>query len=184
MAAVSAMMLMQPALSPARAADMTAPVREIMTEAERGWSETPSGEPRDYFDAERLKRIYSADFNRAYAAAAKFPAYEDGGSPFDYDVIVSGQDSCTLKDIHIEEKPAAGGATPVEVSFDNKHCLAEEGAPPPDQSHLTFRMIEESGRVVIDDIIRPDAAGSLKGELDEMAKLAADEAGKDGKDGN
>ena len=177
--ALAALALMQAGVSPARAADMTAPVREIMAEAEKGWSETPSGEPRDYFDAERLKRIYSADFNRAYAAAAKFPAYEDGGSPFDYDVIVSGQDSCTLQDIRLEEKPAAGGVTPVEVSFDNKHCLAEEGAPPPDRSHLTFRMIEENGHAVIDDIIRPEAAGSLKGELDEMAKLAAEEAGKD-----
>ncbi|OLP60119.1 hypothetical protein BJF93_10070 [Xaviernesmea oryzae] len=165
--------------SAAWAADMTGPVREIMDEAERGWSETPAGETRDYFDAERLKRIYSRDFNRAYAAAAKFPAYEDSSSPFDYDVVVSGQDSCTLQDVRIEQKPAEAAVTPVDVSFDNKHCLAEEGAPPPDRSTLIFRMVEEDGRPVIDDIVRPDAAGSLKGELDEIARVAAEEAGKD-----
>ena len=86
------------AFSTAQAADPSAPVNEIMQEAVKGWAEeAQAGE--DYFSPARLGRIYSEDFAKAYREAAKFPAYEEGDSPFDYDVIVSGQDSCSIKDL-------------------------------------------------------------------------------------
>lgn len=155
----------------ARAADPTAPVREIMAEAENGWSENPSGEPKDYFDAERLDRIYSHDFARVYRAAAKFPAFDEGDSPFDYDVIVNGQDSCALKDVAITPKPAVDQRTEVDVSFDNTSCF--EGVAEPGRTELHFMVVEEDGRPVIDDIVRAGQGGSVKTELDGIARQSA-----------
>jgi hypothetical protein len=146
-------------------------VREIMTEAENGWSETPVGEPRDYFDDERLGRIYSRDFSRAYRDAARFPAFEEGDSPFDYDVIVSGQDSCSLKDVTIAPPVAVAGRSDVKVTFDNVSCLEDAGDRKPAELH--FMVVEENGKPVIDDILRDGVQGSLKAELGIIASDGA-----------
>jgi hypothetical protein len=186
----------------AYAADATAPVREIMAEAENGWSETPVGEPRDYFDKERLGRIYSEDFARTYRDAARFPAFDDGDQPLDYDPIVSGQDSCALKDVKIKPAAPVGGRTDVTVTFDNVYCLNEvngteetkgaaardpdnttdmEEAPKREPAVLHFLVTEEKGRPVIDDILRSGQEGSLKGELAAIAAQGA--TGAKGTDG-
>ena len=155
----------------AQAADPVAPVKEIMDEAVSGWSENP-GEGEDYFSAPRLGRIYSADFAKAYQAAAKFPAYDEGDSPFDYDVIVSGQDSCSINDLSIAPGPETAGKTDVKVTFDNTHCFGER-ASDWKPSELHFMIIEEGGRDVIDDIVRAGDAGSLKAELQAIASQGA-----------
>lgn len=165
------LLLLLSSTTAAVAADATAPVREIMAEAENGWSENPSGEPKDYFDGERLDRIYSQAFARTYRAAAKFPAFEEGDSPFDYDVIVNGQDSCALKDVQIVPKPQAEGLTDVDVSFDNTSCF--DGVAEPGRTELHFMVIEEGGRPVIDDIVRAGQGGSVKSELDGIARQSA-----------
>ena len=106
------------AVSVAVAADTAAPVNEIMREAVKGWAEdAQTGE--DYFSEARLQRIYSQDFAKAYREAAKFPAYDEGDSPFDYDVIVSGQDSCSIKDLNVSAGPDVEGKSDVAVTFDN-----------------------------------------------------------------
>ncbi len=152
---------------PAHAADPAAPVNEIMQEAVNGWTEEPKpGE--DYFSAARLGRIYSQDFAKAYQAAAKFPAYDEGDSPFDYDVIVSGQDSCSIKDLSVAAGPETAGKSDVKVTFDNTHCFGERAADWK-PSELHFIVIEEAGHPVIDDIIRTGDAGSLKTELQGIA---------------
>lgn len=155
----------------AQAADPVAPVKEIMDEAVSGWSENP-GEGEDYFSAARLGRIYSADFVKAYQEAAKFPAYEEGDSPFDYDVIVSGQDSCSIKDLSIAAGPETAGKSDVKVTFDNTHCFGDRAADWK-PSELHFMVIQESGREVIDDIVRTGDAGSLKAELQAIASQGA-----------
>ncbi len=155
----------------AQAADPVAPVKEIMGEAVSGWSENP-GEGEDYFSAARLGRIYSADFDKVYQAAAKFPAYDEGDSPFDYDVIVSGQDSCSINELSIAPGPETAGKTDVKVTFDNTHCFGER-APDWKPSELHFMVIEEGGRDVIDDIVRAGDAGSLKAELQAIASQGA-----------
>ncbi|SER46361.1 hypothetical protein [Rhizobium sp. NFR03] len=155
----------------ALAADATAPVKEIMTEAQNGWSENPVGEPRDYFDDERLGRIYSQDFVRVYKDATRFPAFEDGDSPLDYDPIVSGQDSCSLKDLKIVPATPATGHTDVAVTFDNISCLEDPGDRKPAELH--FIVVEEKGRAVIDDILRGGERGSLKAELAAIAAQGA-----------
>jgi len=154
-------------VSTAEAADPAAPVKEIMQEAVKGWAEEAQpGE--DYFSVARLGRIYSQDFAMTYREAAKFPAYDEGDSPFDYDVIVGGQDSCAIKDLSVTEGPETGGKSDVTVTFDNTHCVGERGADWK-PSELHFIVIEESGHPVIDDIVRASDAGSLKAELQGIA---------------
>ncbi|TCQ09786.1 hypothetical protein C8J34_102187 [Rhizobium sp. PP-F2F-G36] len=155
----------------AHAADVAAPVKEIMAEAQNGWSENPVGEPRDYFDDERLKRIYSQDFVRVYKDATRFPAFEDGDSPLDYDPIVSGQDSCSLKDVKIVPAALVTGRADVAVTFDNISCLEDPGDRKPAELH--FSVVEENGHPVIDDILRGGEQGSLKAELAAIAAQGA-----------
>ncbi|CAN7497319.1 hypothetical protein LJR255_003342 [Pararhizobium sp. LjRoot255] len=159
------------AVSTAEAADPAAPVNEIMQEAVKGWAEQAQpGE--DYFSEARLGRIYSQDFTKIYREAAKFPAYDEGDSPFEYDIIVSGQDSCAIKDISVATGAQADGKSDVKVTFDNTHCLGERTADwKPNELH--FMVIEENGRAVIDDIVRTGDAGSLKTELQGIASQGA-----------
>jgi hypothetical protein len=155
------------AFSTAHAADPVAPVNEVMQEAVKGWAEEPqSGE--DYFSEARLGRIYSQDFAKAFYAAAKFPAYDESDSPFGYDVIVSGQDSCSIKDLSVIAGPQTDGRSDVTVTFDNTHCFGER-AVDWKPSELHFMVIEEGGKAVIDDIVRTGESGSLKVELQGIA---------------
>lgn len=157
--------------SAAHAGDPAAPVNEIMQEAVKGWAEEAQpGE--DYFSEARLGRIYSEDFVKAYREAAKFPAYDEGDSPFDYDVIVSGQDSCSIKDLLVVAGPETDGKSDVTVTFDNTHCFGERAADWK-PSELHFMVIEEGGKAVIDDIIRAGETGSLKSELQAIASQGA-----------
>lgn len=152
----------------ARAAEPAAPVTEIMQEAVKGWAEEAPQQGEDYFSPSRLGRIYSRAFAQTYQAAAKFPAYDEGDSPFGYDVIVSGQDSCSLKDLSILSGPDMAGKSDVKVTFDNTHCFGDRAADwKPAELH--FIVIEEDGRSVIDDIVRAGETGSLKAELEAIA---------------
>jgi hypothetical protein len=163
----------------ALAADYKAPVSEIMAAATTNWqdmgaeSDTPPPYT-DYFSEDFLNRLYSKDFVAKYREAAKFPAYEDGGSPFDYDPIIGGQDGCALKDVTIAEGQPVGGKEDVTATFDNSHCFGERAADWQPEK-LIFKLIEEDGRAVIDDIERPsfDDAASLKKELLEIAQEGA-----------
>lgn len=161
------------------AADFKAPVTEIMSAATNNWQDmgTDSDTPPDYvdyFSDDFLKRLYSKDFVTKYRAAAKFPAYDDGGSPFDYDPIIGGQDGCALKDVKTTEGQPANGAEDVTVTFDNSHCFGER-APDWKPETLVFKMIEEDGQAVIDDIQRPsfEDGASLKKEMVEIAEAGA-----------
>lgn len=160
------------------AADAAEPVREIMNTATSNWADLADSDNLpdyvDYFNDELLPRLYSKDFVAKYREAAKYPAYEDGGSPFDYDVIAMAQDGCSIKDLKIESGPAVAGVTTVRTSFDNTHCFGERAADWK-PAEVDFQVIEEDGRPVIDDILRPQDGdpGSLKAELVEIAKEGA-----------
>ena len=163
----------------AKAADFKAPVAEIMTAATSNWqdmgSDTDTPPPYvDYFSEDFLKRLYSKDFVAKYRAAAKYPAYDDGGSPFDYDPIIGGQDGCALKDVTTAEGQPANGAEEVTVTFDNSHCFGERASDWQPEK-LVFRMIEEDGHAVIDDIERSsfEDGASLKKEMVELAESGA-----------
>lgn len=163
----------------AEAADYKAPVSEIMSAATTNWQDmgTDSDTPppyTDYFSEDFLTRLYSKDFVAKYKEGAKYPAYDDGGSPFDYDPIIGGQDGCALKDITVTEGQPAGGAEDVTVTFDNSHCFGERAADW-EPEKLLFKVIDEDGRAVINDIERPsfEDGASLKKELQEIAQEGA-----------
>ena len=163
----------------ATAADFKAPVSEVMAAAIANWQDmaTDAGTPppyTDYFSDDFLARLYSRDFVAKYREAAKYPAYDDGGSPFGYDPIIGGQDGCALKDVTTTEGPPAEGAEDVSVTFDNSHCFGERTADWQPEK-LVFKLIEEDGRAVIDDIERPsfEDAASLKKEMQEIAEAGA-----------
>ncbi len=163
-------------LLPAAAhADPLAPVNEVMDVARQLWSENPP-ENLDYFEPERLSLLYSASFLSAYKAAQKNPVFgleegESEGNPFDYDVIANSQDGCPLENIKAEKTGEAAGVVTVTVTFNLWRCVedaAERDAP----SEVRFRLIEEGGKHVIDDIVR-----MLDGEqlslVEEMHYIAA-----------
>lgn len=157
----------------AEAADATAPVKAIMDIAQKSFS---GGSTDDWYFDEAHLNLFSENFVSTYREAEKHPAYDTDtgvGSPFDYDVIVMGQDSCELKKIKITAGEAVDGTTPVNVTFNNKSCM--EGAEAKDISHLTFVVVEEGGKAVIDDILREgegtqDTTNSLRNEMDQIIK--------------
>ncbi|EJJ25122.1 hypothetical protein [Rhizobium sp. CF142] len=154
------------------AADATAPVKEIMKDTQKNWA----GENSDWidiFEESTLGRLYSKDFGDKYKAAAQNPAAdEDGISPFDYDVIVNGQDACPLQDLSIESGQPANGTTEVTAKFKAATCM--EGTPNRDAfTTVRFEVIEENGKPVIDDIMIQGEEGqgpiSLKEAMVQIA---------------
>lgn len=138
----------------ALAADVTAPVKDIMQVATTLWSGEEGGEV-DYFDAQHIV-LFSSAFQALYAEASKHPAYdsEDGtGSPFDFDPILFGQDGCALEDLAIAPGAKTGAASDVVARFKRFTCFegnteAERNAV----SEVHFRVIVEKGKPVIDDV--------------------------------
>lgn len=158
-------------------ADPLAPVNEVMDVARQLWSENPP-QSLDYFDPDRLSRLYSAGFVTAYKAAQKNPVFglEDGeseGNPFDYDVIANSQDGCPLEDIKAEKTGGAGSAT-VTVTFKLWRCI-EDAEERDALSEVRFHLIEENGKQVIDDIVRV-MDGEQLSLLEEMQYIASGEA--------
>ncbi len=154
------------------AADATAPVKEIIEDTKKNWAGDNS-DWIDIFDEATLGRLYSKDFAEKYKAAAQNPAAdEDGISPFDYDVIVNGQDACPLQDLSMESGQPASGTTEVTVKFKAATCM--EGTPDKDAfTTVRFEVIDENGKPVIDDIMIQGEEGqgpiSLKEAMVQIA---------------
>ncbi|MGO7212944.1 hypothetical protein ACC817_24350 [Rhizobium ruizarguesonis] len=154
------------------AADIIAPVKEIMEATKSNWADNNS-DWTDIFDASRLDRLYSRDFVAKYRAAAQFPAVDDDGiSPFDYDVIVNGQDTCPLEDLTMAAAPVVDGVAEVTVRFKKSACSDAPDAK--DYTTVHFLVVEEGGKPVIDDIvtenIETQARDSLKATMALIAK--------------
>ncbi|NNH59589.1 hypothetical protein HLI01_22900 [Rhizobium laguerreae] len=153
------------------AADIIAPVKEIMEATKSNWADNNS-DWTDIFDASRLDHLYSRDFVAKYQAAAQFPAIDDGISPFDYDVIVNGQDACPLEDLTMAAAPVVDGVAEVAVRFKKSACSDAPDAK--DYTTVHFLVVEEGGKPVIDDIvtenIETQARDSLKATLALIAK--------------
>ena len=156
----------------AAAADATTPVKVVMDATVSNWAGGDS-DWQDIFDDSKLKDLYSKDFVAKYQAAAQFPAAdEDGISPFDYDVIVGGQDACPLQEVNIAPQAPKGDTTEVIATFKKSTCM---GADADYQATTTvrFEVIQESGKPVIDDIITVDDGGqsnSLKSVMQDIVK--------------
>ncbi|MCJ8520531.1 hypothetical protein ABID21_003592 [Pseudorhizobium tarimense] len=156
------------------AADTTDPVKEVMDVTARNWGSVEN-EWSYIFDPQPLQRLFSREFQAAYAEAAKRPAYEtdDGGpgDPFGYDVVTASQDGCPLEDVNIKADPEQGGVTRVKVTFKLWRCL-DQPELQESVNEVRFDVVAEDGRYVISDIHRI-ASGDEDSVLVEMKQLAA-----------
>ncbi|WP_432761367.1 hypothetical protein [Rhizobium mayense] len=156
----------------AAAADPMTPVKTVMDATVSNWAGGDS-DWQDIFDDSKLKNLYSKDFVAKYQAAAQFPAAdEDGISPFDYDVIVGGQDACPLQEVNIAPQAPKGDTTEVVATFKKSTCMGSD-ADYQGTTTVRFEVIQEAGKPVIDDIITVDDAGqtnSLKSVMQDIVK--------------
>lgn len=157
---------------PASAAEpAVAPVKVIMDATVANWAGGDS-DWQDLFDAAHLRKLFSAEFIRGYQTAQNYPATEDGISPFDYDVIVGGQDACPLENLTIAPAPAAGGRTEVLVRFQKARCMGTDAASQA-FTEVRFEVVTEAGKPVVDDILTTDDSGkpsSLKAAMQDIVK--------------
>ena len=146
------------------------PVNRIMKVAEARWA-TTDGDAPDYFDG--LDRDFSKDFAVVYREASKYPAYDGGDSPFDYDVITSSQDGCPLKDIKVSPEGEKDGVNTVAVSFRLMAC-APDAESQAVVSELKFDVVTEGGKRVISDVHRFQEGkwNTLLGEMKEGIEYA------------
>lgn len=147
-----------------------APVKAIMDLASALWSDKPP-ENQDYFDKDHIG-LFSKDFVAAYRETEKYPIYEEGGSPFGYDVITNSQDGCPLKDVSITSGTETAGASDVKVTFKLMSCYAED--PNKDAlSEVHFKVVTEDGKSLISDIERiiDGKSVSLMAEMKEIVKV-------------
>ncbi|AYD00885.1 hypothetical protein [Neorhizobium sp. NCHU2750] len=158
------------------AADVPAPVKEVMKTTEDNWTSADS-DFKFIFDPDPLARLFSKNFQSVYAEAAKHPAYEteDGqpGDPFGYDVITASQDGCPLKDITMDAAAPVSGKTDVKVTFKQWTCL-DDASLKDSVSEVHFDVIDEGGKPVIDDIHRV-ADGETDSVIEEMQSIAKGE---------
>ncbi len=153
---------MSPFAGQAMAADVeaVAPVKAVMDATVSNWAGGDS-DWQDIFDDSKLSQLYSKDFVAKYQAAAQFPAAdEDGISPFDYDVIVGGEDACPLEDLTISPNAPSDGKTEVVAQFKKSTCMGTDAAYQTYTS-VRFEVIEEGGKPVIDDILTTDESGNV-----------------------
>lgn len=157
----------------ALAADVPAPVKEVMKITEDNWN-TVDSDWKSFFDAEPLARLFSKKFQGAYTEAAKHPAYEtennQPGDPFGYDVVTSSQDGCPLKDITTTMAPGKNGSTDVKVTFKQWSCI-DDAEIKESVSEVHFDVIQEGGKPVIDDIHRV-TDGESDSLIEEMQTIA------------
>ncbi|WP_337267126.1 hypothetical protein [Oryzifoliimicrobium ureilyticus] len=162
--------LLLPAI--AHADDATTPVKAVMDATVKNWSGADA-DWIDIFDESRLSSLYSKDFITRYKAAAANPAEdEDGISPFNYDVIVNGQDACPITDVKLAPQPPANGVTEVVVTFKKSSCM-DDGT---DKNQITtdrFEVIQQDGKWVIDDIITEGDPGQPPNHLKQTMDLIA-----------
>lgn len=143
----------------AHAQSATDPVNRIMDVAKARFEST-EGPASDYFD--NLDRDFSKSFAAVYREASKYPAYEEGDSPFDYDVITSSQDGCPLKDVTVSPQGEKDGVSVIAVSFKLWTC-APDAESQAKVNELLFEVVMEDGKPVISDIQR-----SFEGKWDTL----------------
>lgn len=157
----------------ASASDATVPVKAVMDATVANWSGGDS-DWQDIFDDAKLKQFYSKDFVAKYRAAAEFPAVDDGISPFDYDVIVGGEDACPLENLTITPQAPSSGTTEVVAQFKKSTCMGT-GAEYQAFTNVRFKVVDEDGRAVIDDILTTDESGNVGSLKDVMQNIVTEQ---------
>jgi hypothetical protein len=105
----------------------------------------------DYLSDEWLDRDFSAGIAKLYREGSQRAAEKD--EPFiDYEPVIGAQDFCPLKDVDVKLAGEKDGVYDVVASFKAESCFGDDGdADAVTQTH--FRVIEENGKPVIDDIV-------------------------------
>jgi len=155
---------------PARADEAPASIREVMRIEADVWS--PRQPKQSIFDDTRIERLFSRDFVRLYRAAMRHPIYPGGTTPFDFDIIVQGQDSCSLDDMKIAQYEMDAPGNFHEVSFANFACFDDDG----DKARrptIHFSMVDEGGRTLIDDVLTYENGEKQHSTKVLMANIAA-----------
>lgn len=155
--------------TPSFAAGPDEPVKAVMDLATALWSDKPP-QNQDYFDKDHIG-LFSKDFVTAYRETEKYPIYDEGGTPFGYDVITNSQDGCPLKDVTITVGAAAATTTDVKVTFKLMTCYTDD--PGKDTvSEVHFKVVIEDGKSVISDIDRiiDGKPASLMAEMKDIIK--------------
>jgi len=153
---------------PAFADDIPAPIHEVIDVTTDFWSvKMPK---QSIFSEERLQRLYSKDFVTLYRAAMKHPIYENGETPFDFDVIVQAQDSCTPENIDMHLFKTSGAVREYEVSFARLGCF--DGGDPKERTTIYIDIVKQDGRDVIDDIVTYEDSGKADSTKVLMANIA------------
>lgn len=153
-----------------QAGDPTDPVKQVMDIEVSNWKQG-STDSVSVLDDPYLEKLFTADFVAAYREASKHPAYDlpEGqttGSPFDYDPIINGQDSCPIEDLRIEDD----GDGQVTALYNNTKCM--EGVEQVDQT-IIFHVKQEGGAMKIDDlfhVIQGESNDGLKEQMQAIAK--------------
>lgn len=105
----------------------------------------------DYLSDEWLDRDFSAGIAKLYREGSKTAAEKD--EPFiDYEPVIGAQDFCPLKDVDVKLAGEKDGVYDVVASFKAESCFGDDN----DSQAVTnthFRVIEENGKPVIDDIV-------------------------------
>ena len=140
-------MVLPVAASAQSAAD---PVNRIMDVATGIWA-TNEGSSVGYFD--NIDRDFSKSFADTYRENTKYPAYDEGDTPFDYDVITSSQDGCPFKDVKISPPGDKDGTSVVDVRFKLWTC-APDAESQAKVNQLKFDVVTEGGKPVISDVHR------------------------------
>jgi hypothetical protein len=157
------------ACTPAMAAPQD-PVKNVLSAASSIW-DSNSTAYQDIFSDERLASIYSRAFASSYRDAWKRASEDDEGI-FDMDVIVHADDACVFENLTLTDEPADGKVTIVHARFNAFGC-ANGGRDSKRVTALTFKVISEGGRDVIDDIVRIDDGGkhhSIRQEIDHYGR--------------
>jgi len=164
--------------------DPVAPVEKIVAVMYANWGDGDPGAvaaenvDADYFAPALLEGVYSARLAALYGEAAEHPAFDGedgaGGSPFDYDPIVGGQDGCPIEGLKVAPGATTAGRTEVVVTFKTMRCF--EGNDEATREHVSrrvFVVVTEKGRAVIDDVVLDDTdtGDTLSKRLSEIAAL-------------
>ncbi|NKN36552.1 hypothetical protein HFC70_09300 [Agrobacterium sp. a22-2] len=141
-----------------------------------------NSEATDYYDEVLLTSIYSRSFARIYRMAALGDDLLDlQGVMTGQDEVVVSQDPCPMRDLKIVAGKPKEDVVPVAVYFDVSSCWGNK--PDMAQPALSFHVIKEDGRYVIDNFWNSDYqdgrletsvkvkyADLAKSEIDHMLK--------------
>lgn len=100
----------------------------------------------------------------------RHPIYPNGDTPFDFDVVVQAQDSCTPENIDMRLSNTEGHAREYEVSFTHFGCF--DGGDAKERTTIYFDIVSEGGREVIDDIVTFEENGGKDSSKVLLANIA------------